>query len=116
MAVLSQEGDEMPNAKYFLSLGGSFLLGLIVIIASIIIGILIAPFIIGLLPTLFLGMVYAIAVIIVIVIVFVVIYFITFVGIVLQYLFKPMKVSKENKNYKISKVKESGRRQKGKSK
>ncbi len=106
----------MPNAKYFLSLGGSFLLGLLVIIASIIIGILVAPFIIPLLPTIFFGMIYFLAVIIVIIIVFVIIYFITLVGVIVQTLFKPMKVSKENKNYKIGKIKESGRRQKGKSK
>lgn len=106
----------MPNAKYFLFLGGSFLLGLLVIITSIIIGILIAPFVIPLLPTLFLGMTYILAVIIVIIIVFVIIYIITLIGVFVQTLFKPMKVSKENKNYNIDKVKESGRRQKGKSK
>ncbi|MFH1328076.1 MAG: hypothetical protein ABIH76_04415 [Candidatus Bathyarchaeota archaeon] len=104
----------MPNAKYFLFFGGSFLLGLAVIILSIIIGILIAPFVIVLLPSLFLGMVYTLAVIFVIFIVFVIIYFITLVGVIVQALFKPMKVSKENKNYNIDKVKESGRRQKSK--
>tara|TARA_Y100000310_G_C20682139_1_gene816619 strand:+ start:1320 stop:1634 length:315 start_codon:yes stop_codon:yes gene_type:complete len=104
----------MPNAKYFLSLGGSFLLGLVVIIASIILGILLAPFIIPLLPAIFLGMTYILAVILVIFILFVIFYVITLVGVVVRYLFKPMKVSKENKNYNIDKVKESGRRQKSK--
>lgn len=104
----------MPSAKYFLSLGGSFLLGLAVLIAAAIVTWLALPYILPLFVLLLPFVAGAALIIIAFITIAIIIYAITMFGVLLQYLFKPMKVSKEAKGYNIATIKESGLREKGK--
>jgi membrane protein implicated in regulation of membrane protease activity len=98
----------MPGAGYFGRMAGAALLGLVTLVAAFVIFTFLLPYLIPLaLGTLFL------------VLVFLAIWGITyaavFVGVFIYYLFRPMKVSREDKGYSIEKAKESGKREKGKS-
>jgi uncharacterized membrane protein len=106
----------MPGAKYFLSLGGSFLLGLAVLIVAALITWLLWPYIMPLFMFLAPYVAGAAMIIVVFIIIAIIIYFITMFGVLLQYLFKPMKVSKVEKGYNIATIKESGLREKGETK
>jgi hypothetical protein len=106
----------MPGAKYFLSLGGSALLGLAVLVVSIIAFILLFPFLVPLFLVLFPALVGIAALIAIFVFIVIVIYILAFLGVLVKYLFKPMEVSKEAKGYNMATVKEAGMRQKGRSK
>jgi len=105
----------MPNARYFLGLGGSFLLGLGVIVAAIIVTWLSLPYLLPImaatLPSVALILGGALLVILIFIAIVIAIYIITMIGVFIQYLFKPMKVSKEPKGYNVATIKESGRRE-----
>ena len=107
----------MPGARYFLSLGGSFLLGLAVVAVAVIATWLLLPYLVPLFSAAFPFMVpllFGIAIVILVFIaVVVVVYLLTLLGVVIKYLFKPMKVSKDAKGYSVATVRESGLRQKG---
>jgi hypothetical protein len=110
----------MPNARYFMSLGGSFLLGLAVVIIAVIVTYLVfifaGPYIGDLFFSLAPWIVGIALVIIVFIIIVIAIYLITMLGVIIQYFFKPMKISKEAKGYNIATIKESGLREKGETK
>ena len=106
----------MPGARYFLSLGGSFLLGAAVIIISIIATWLLLPYLVPLAAAIFPSFVGAVLVIIAFIIVVVIVYVCTLIGVFIQYLFKTAEVSKDaTKGYGIGSAKEAGLRERGKS-
>jgi len=97
----------MVRAKFFLSLGGAFLLGILAIIAAVVILLLLLPYIIGFaLVSMMLFFIF--------VLIWAVVYVAMVIGIAIYYIFKPMKVTKEKKQYTVSRTKEAGRREKGK--
>lgn len=106
----------MPESKYFFSLAGAVVLGIIVLIVAGVIAFLSLPYIITALPFLFVGLAGIMALIVGILVVWAILYVLAWIGIFVIYLFKPMKVSKEDKGYSVKKVKESGTREKGDSK
>lgn len=106
----------MPKAKYFLTLGGSFLLGLAVIIVAAVATFLLWPYIFPLFWFLAPYVAGAALVAVIFIVVVIVVYFCTMLGVLIQYLFKPVEVSKQAKGYGISKVKEAGLREKGETK
>ncbi len=106
----------MPKAKYFLSLGGSFLLGAAVIIISIILTFLLLPYLLPFFMFLAPYVAGAALVAVIFIVVVIVVYFCTMLGVLIQYIFKPVEVSKQAKGYGISKVKEVGLREKGETK
>ncbi len=110
----------MPEKKYFLKLGGSFLLGAFVIIISVLIACFSYPYLAPFFGSLFMGLApYLQAIftgIIIFIVVLVFVYLATFLGVLLQYVFKPMHVSREKKDYTIAETTEAGLRQKGKTK
>ena len=106
----------MPGIRYFLGLGGSFLLGAAVIIIALIAGFLLLPYMMPMLIAWFPYLAGAFVVVAAFMVVFIVVYFIAFLGTLFRYLFKPAEVSKEAKGYAVSVVKEAGLRGKGGSK
>ncbi len=106
----------MPDKKYFLGLGGSFLLGAAVIIVSLVLAWLLTPYLLPIFTGIFPYIMEAILIIFIFIIILVAVYICTFLGVLIKYLFKPMEVSKKAKGYSIAKVKEAGLREKGKTK
>ncbi len=102
------EGDKMSEGKYFLKLGGVLVLGLIALIIAAVIFWILLPFII-------LAFVGGLVLVLIFIFIWFVVYIAMIIGAALYYIFKPMKVSEEDKSYKIEGAKEAGRRQKGKS-
>ena len=100
----------MTDGKYFLRLGGAFLLGMAALVIAGIIFFISLPFLLPLaLGTLLL--------IIVFIAIWATVYVCVMIGVGIYYFFKhPTKWEKKDKGYTIAKAKESGRRQKGKSK
>ena len=101
----------MPDKKYFAGLFGAFLLGLIALILAALAFIFILPLFVPLAVVFAMGIV----AVYVFIIVWGIFYFCMYIGVFLYYLGKPMKVKKEG-SYRISKAKEAGKRQKGRSK
>jgi membrane protein implicated in regulation of membrane protease activity len=99
----------MPEGRYFLRLGGAFVLGIIAIIIAVILFFLFLPWILAF-------AVGTIMLVFVLIVIWVIVYAAIFIGVAIYYFFKPMKVEKKDKGYSISKAKEAGKRQKGKSK
>lgn len=95
----------MPGAGYVGRLAGAALLGLVTLAIAFIIFVFLLPY---LLP-LALGV---ILLVVIFLIIWAVLYAAVFVGVALYYLFKPMKVSRQDKGYTIDKAKEAGRREK----
>jgi type III secretory pathway component EscU len=104
----------MPNKKYFLTLGGSFLLGLAVIIISIILTFLLLPYITPFFMFLAPYVAGTALVIVIFIAIVIIVYFATMLGVLIQYLFKPVKVNKQAKGYSVSRIREAGLREKGK--
>ena len=104
----------MPEKRFFLKLGGAFLLGLLTFLVSIFLLILFFPLISSFITSIFPWAVGSALVIISFFILWAIVYSITGIGVAIYYLFKPMKIKKKGK-YDIEKAKEAGRRQKGKS-
>jgi membrane protein implicated in regulation of membrane protease activity len=97
----------MPGLGYAGRLAGAALLGLVTLVIAFVVFVFLLPYIIPLaLGTVFL------------VVIFLALWGLTYVamiiGAVIYYFFRPMKVSREDKGYSISKAKESGKREKGK--
>jgi|GEM_PF-1293618 len=107
----------MPGARYFLSLGGSFLLGLAVMVVAVIATWLLLPYLVPLFSALFPFMVPMLFGTVIFILIFIavvlVVYLLTLLGVVIKYLFKPMKVSKDAKGYSVATTRESGLREKG---
>jgi hypothetical protein len=101
----------MPGAKYFASMMGAFILGLIALLVAGLIFLLALP----LLVLLFIGVA---ALVIAFIIIFVIVYVCMFIGIAIYYAIRhPMEVeTKKDKKYSISKTRESGMREKGSTK
>jgi membrane protein implicated in regulation of membrane protease activity len=95
-----------------LKLGGAFLFGLVVTIIAVIAFVLGLPYILPFLRSMATGIYYVLLAILVFIIIWAVVFGFTFLGVVVYYLFKPMKVSERPKGYTIKKAKEAGRRQK----
>ncbi len=98
----------MPGAAYGGRLAGAFLLGLVALVIAFVIFTFALPYLLALaLGTMLLVSVF--------VAIWAAVYGAMFIGAAIYYFFRPMKVSREDKGYSISKAKESGKRQKGKS-
>ncbi len=97
----------MPEKKYFLRLGGAFLLGAVALILAGLAFVVLLPYIIiaGITGLLLLVLFIAI---------WAFIYIAMVIGVGVYYLFKPMKVSEKKGRYTISSAREAGRRSKGK--
>ena len=110
----------MPDKKYFLTLGGSFLLGACVLLATALIAFLAYPYLAPYLLPMLTGLTSVIRTIllvaVVVFIVFLFVYISTILGIIIRYIFKSAEVSKKAKEYTIAGVKEAGTREKGESK
>ena len=103
----------MPSAKYFLSLGGSFLLGLFVVIVGIVVAWLLLPILMPIFQALIPFVVGIALVVVIVIVVIIAVYILTMLGVFIQYLFKPMQISKKEKGYNVAKIKESGLRESG---
>lgn len=98
----------MPGTAYAGRLAGAVLLGLVTLVFAFIAFVFLLPYLLpmalglGFLAVIFLsiwGIAYAAAIL----------------GAMIYYLFRPMRVSRRDKGYSISKAREAGRRQKSKS-
>ncbi len=105
----------MPDRKYFLSLGGSFLLGAAVICISLALAWLLMPYLLPVFASAFPYIMQAALAILIFMIILAAVYAITLLGVLVRYLFRPMEVSKEKKAYSIAGIREAGLRQRGKS-
>ena len=96
----------MPGAGYFGRIAGAAALGFFTLVVAFLIFVFLLPYLIPLALGTFLLLA-----------IFLVIWGVTFVsafvGVVIYYFFRPMKVSKQDKGYSIEKSKESGKREKG---
>jgi len=97
----------MPEKKYFLRLGGAFLMGAIALILAGLAFVLLLPYII-------LAGITGLLLLIIFIAVWAFIYIAMVIGVGFYYLFKPMKVSEKKGKYNIGSVREAGRRKKGK--
>ncbi len=99
----------MPEKKYFLRLGGAFLLGAIALIVAGIAFMFLLPYII-------LAGIAGLFLLVVFIAVWAFVYIAMVIGVGFYYLFKPMKVSEKKGEYTISSAREAGRREKGRTK
>lgn len=98
----------MPEKRFFLKLSGVVLLGLITLLIAAMVFLALLPFIL----IVFIGTFLLFAAFLII---WAVVYAAAVIGVAIYYFFKPMQVSEKDKGYSIKKVKESGKREKGKS-
>jgi len=105
----------MPEGNYFLKMSGAILLGLATLVIAFIAVILLAPFIIPLIALLFPFLAGAFLITAAVFVVWAMLYVLALIGAVVYYFFRPMQVSREPGKYSLSKVKESGMREKGES-
>jgi small-conductance mechanosensitive channel len=106
----------MPERGFMLKLTGAFLIGVIALVASVILVILLAPFIIPFLAALFPFLLGAMLFVLAVVLVWLFIYAFAMLGVAVYYVIKrPMKVSEKRGRYSIAKTREAGMRQKGRS-
>ena len=97
----------------FIKLIQALALGLIIFLVCLLIAFLAFPLLLVALPFLA-GITFGIlAIIIGAIILWVILYGLIMIGVFFFYLFKPMKVSKNEGKYSIGKIKESGRRSEG---
>lgn len=97
----------MAEKRFFLRLAGAALLG---VVALAIAGILFLFF----LPWLLLAAVGVFILLAIFLVMWVTVYAVMFVGVAIYYIFKPMRVSKKKGKYGLKRIKEAGKRQKGK--
>ena len=105
----------MPEAAYFMKMTGAMVLGIVTLALSIVLALIVSPYIVPLLEVLFPYLGGFVLVILSIVIVWAVLFLCAMLGVFIYYFFKPMKVNTKSKGYSMN-AKESGRRQKGKKK
>lgn len=89
------------------------MLGLAVIIAAVIVTFFALPYLVPFFASLLPFMAGAALVVIAFIAVAIAVYVIAMLGVVVQYLFKPVQVSKQAKGYGIARVSEAGLREKG---
>lgn len=104
----------MPEKRFFFKLAGAALLGLAALIIAIILFILLLPLILSVWPALLLTFLGIAAAVVIFVVLWLAVYALLFIGTAIYYLFRPMEVSREKKGYTITKSREAGRREKGK--
>jgi predicted membrane protein len=102
----------VPPPGYFSKLGGAFLFGLVVTLIAVIVFVLGLPYILPFLQSIVTGFYYVLFAILIFMVIWAAVFALTFLGVFIYYLFKPMKVSERPKGYTIKKAKEAGRRQK----
>jgi len=96
----------MPEQKYFLKLTGIMALGVVSLILGFGIFLFLFPYLIAIGLTLLL-------ISLVFLVIWMIVYIIMVLGALVVYFFKPVEVKKKG-DYSVQKVKESGKRQKGK--
>ena len=104
----------MPERGYFLRLTGAFLLGAITLVIAIAVVFLLAPIILPALASLLPFLVGAVLVVAAVIIIWIMIYIFAMIGVAIYYAINhPAEVNRNSEGYKIDKVKESGKREKG---
>jgi membrane protein implicated in regulation of membrane protease activity len=97
----------MPGAAYAGRLAGAVLLGLVTLVMAFVIFVFLLPYLIPM--ALGAGLL-----VLVLLAIWGITYLAAVIGAALYYIFRPMKVSREDKGYSIEKAREAGKRQKGK--
>lgn len=102
----------MPNLGYFGKLAGATILGLATLVAAIVIAFLLLPYMIPLFSAALPFLTGIALALIAVLVIWALLYVSAMIGVIIIYLFRPMKVVKEGKGYSISGAKEAGMREK----